>query len=86
MQQSSQDSAEQRDESRVEDPIVEVITPDVYNPADGSSNPFSRIWSRKLRVKITGKDVFEKLDVRFPVSHLASITNIQSYLSVYSFV
>ena len=69
IQQRAQDNEEQKDQSR-EDPVVEVITPDVYNPynADGSRDPFSAIWSRKLRVKITGRDGFEKLDIRIPVS------------------
>ena len=73
IQQGAQDNAEQRDRSP-EDPVVEVITPDVYNNygADGSRDPFSGIWSRTLRIKITGRDGFEKLDVRIPVSHLSS--------------
>ncbi|ESW11104.2 hypothetical protein PHAVU_008G003000 [Phaseolus vulgaris] len=61
------------------DPIVEVITPDdVYNKygADSSRNPFSGIWSRTLRVKITGRDGFERLDVRIPAGFLDGITNI----------
>lgn len=70
IQQRAQDNTEQRDRSP-EDPVVEVITPDVYNNygADGSRDPFSGIWSRTLRIKITGRDGFEKLDVRIPVSH-----------------
>ncbi|KAL2329461.1 hypothetical protein Fmac_017042 [Flemingia macrophylla] len=61
------------------DPVVEVVTPDdVYNKygADGSRNPFSGIWSRTLRVKITGRDGFEKLDLRIPAGFLDGITNI----------
>lgn len=67
--QRVQDDSEQRGQSP-QDPVVEVITPDVYNNyrADGSRDPFSRIWSRTLRVRITGRDGFEKLDVRIPVS------------------
>ncbi|EFH45549.1 hypothetical protein ARALYDRAFT_913232 [Arabidopsis lyrata subsp. lyrata] len=45
-QRVAQDDPEQR-----EDPIVEVITPEVY---DEPRNPFSRIWSRSLRIKIMG--------------------------------
>lgn len=69
IQRTTQDNTEQRDQSP-QDPIVEVITPDVYNTygADGSRSPFSAIWSRTLRIKITGRDGFEKLDVRIPVS------------------
>ncbi|XP_057960081.1 uncharacterized protein LOC131152287 isoform X2 [Malania oleifera] len=37
---------------------------------DGSRDPFFGIWSRTLRIKITGGDGFEKLDIRIPVSHL----------------
>ena len=51
-------------------PAVEVITPEIYRSYDddGSRGPFSGIWSRRLRVKITGRDGFERLDVRIPVS------------------
>ena len=67
--QRVQDDSDQRGESP-QDPVVEVITLDVYNNygADGSRGPFSGIWSRTLRIRITGKDGFEKLDVRIPVS------------------
>ncbi|KAK6930608.1 hypothetical protein RJ641_004702 [Dillenia turbinata] len=60
------------------DPVVEVITPEVYGGygADGSRGAFSGIWSRTLRVKITGRDGFEKLDVRIPAGFLEGITNI----------
>ncbi|XVF37812.1 hypothetical protein REPUB_Repub20aG0043000 [Reevesia pubescens] len=75
--QRVQDDSEQRGQSP-QDPVVEVITPDVYNNygADGSRDPFSRIWSRTLRIKITGRDGFEKLDVRIPAGFLDGITNI----------
>lgn len=85
IQRTTQDNTEQRDQSP-QDPIVEVITPDVYNNygADGSRSPLSAIWSRTLRVKITGRDGFEKLDVRIPVSYLSSLgmhtTNNHLYL------
>ena len=56
---------------RSKEPIVEVITPEVYSNfgADSSRDPFSRLWSRTLRLKITGRDGYEKLDARIPVSH-----------------
>ncbi|XP_020219109.1 uncharacterized protein LOC109802239 isoform X2 [Cajanus cajan] len=44
--------------------------------SDSSRNPFSGIWSRTLRVKITGRDGFEKLDLRIPAGFLDGITNI----------
>ncbi|PKI62345.1 hypothetical protein CRG98_017271 [Punica granatum] len=43
---------------------------------DGSRDAFSGIWSRKLRVRITGRDGFERLDVRIPAGFLDGITNI----------
>jgi len=69
IQRRTPDDTEQRSQSP-QDPVVEVITPEVYGGygADSSRGPFSGIWSRTLRVKITGRDGFEKLDVRIPVS------------------
>uniref|UniRef100_A0A2P2IWP2 Petal death protein n=1 Tax=Rhizophora mucronata TaxID=61149 RepID=A0A2P2IWP2_RHIMU len=77
IQQRTQDDTEQRSRSP-QDPIVEVITPEVYNKydADRTRGAFSGIWSRTLRVKITGRDGFEKLDVRIPAGFLDGITNI----------
>ncbi|KAK2641751.1 hypothetical protein Ddye_023514 [Dipteronia dyeriana] len=77
IQARAQDDTAHRVQSP-QDPIVEVITPEVYNNygADGSRTPFSGIWSRKLRVKITGRDGFEKLDVRIPAGFLEGVTNI----------
>ncbi|KAE8670293.1 Phosphoenolpyruvate carboxylase family protein isoform 2 [Hibiscus syriacus] len=71
------DESEQRGQSP-QDPVVEVITPDVYSNyrADGSRDPFARIWSRTLRIKITGRDGIERLDVRVPAGFLEGITNI----------
>ncbi|KAL3007743.1 hypothetical protein AAZX31_08G351900 [Glycine max] len=78
IQRRDQVDTEQTNQS-FKDPIVEVITPDdVYNKygADSSRNPFSGIWSRTLRVKITGRDGFERLDLRIPAGFLDGITNI----------
>nr|QEI21540.1 phosphoenolpyruvate carboxylase [Zygophyllum xanthoxylum] len=44
--------------------------------SDFSRGPFSGIWSRTLRVKITGRDGFEKLDIRIPAGFLDGVTNI----------
>ncbi|XP_057960050.1 uncharacterized protein LOC131152282 isoform X2 [Malania oleifera] len=43
---------------------------------EGSRDPFSGIWSRTLRIKITGGDGFEKLDIRIPAGFLEGIKNI----------
>ncbi|XP_061989819.1 uncharacterized protein LOC133708375 isoform X1 [Rosa rugosa] len=75
--QGTYKNAEPKDQSP-QDPIVEVITPEVYNNygADGFKDSFSGIWSRKLRIKITGRDGFEKLEVRIPAGFSDGITNI----------
>lgn len=57
----------------MEDPVVEVMIPEVVS--NESRNPFSRIWSRSLRIKIIGRDGFEKLDVRIPV-RLITFANV----------
>ncbi|KAJ8642652.1 hypothetical protein MRB53_004400 [Persea americana] len=74
---TSQDDTRERGE-RPRDPVVEVITPYVYDNygADGSRGPFNGIWSRTLRVKITGRDGLEKLDVRIPAGFLEGMANI----------
>ncbi|KAK9201044.1 hypothetical protein WN944_016245 [Citrus x changshan-huyou] len=76
-QPMAQDDTAWRGQSS-QDPIVEVITPEVYtnSGAGGSRDAFSGIWSRTLRVKITGRDGFEKLDVRIPVSSVSIAVNI----------
>lgn len=68
---STQDGTDQRGQSR-QNPIVEVITPEIYNnlTAYSSRGPFSGIWSRTLRIKVTGQDGSEKIDVRIPVRPL----------------
>ncbi|CAN8284614.1 unnamed protein product [Cochlearia groenlandica] len=70
-QQVGEDDLGQR---REEEHVVEVMIPEVY---EGSRNkPFSRIWSRSLRIKIIGRDGYEKLDVRIPAGFLEGVTNI----------
>ncbi|XP_057960084.1 uncharacterized protein LOC131152288 isoform X2 [Malania oleifera] len=77
IQQRSEDDTEKTGQSS-QDPVVEVITPDVYTKygADGSRDPFSGMWSWTLRIKITGGDGFEKLDIRIPAGFLEGIKNI----------
>lgn len=77
IQRRAEDDTEKRSESS-QDPVVEVLTPEVYSSynANSSRDPFSGIWSRKLRVRIVGRDGFEKLDVRIPAGFLDGIPNI----------
>ncbi|KAL8481060.1 hypothetical protein ACS0TY_027551 [Phlomoides rotata] len=75
-QRSAQNNPEKKNQT--EDPVVEVVTPEILRNYDtfGSKAPFLGIWSRKLRVRITGRDGYEKLDVRIPAGFLEGITNI----------
>ncbi|RWW17482.1 hypothetical protein BHE74_00002262 [Ensete ventricosum] len=51
------------------DPVVEVVTPYVYdNFSSGDRSRQSGMWPRTLRLKITGRNGLEKLDVRIPVN------------------
>ncbi|KAI3688359.1 hypothetical protein L1987_82071 [Smallanthus sonchifolius] len=77
IQRKGQDDTEETGQSSTE-PIVELLNPDTYSKyaGGGAPNPFSGIWSRTLRVKIIGRDGFEKLDVRIPAGFLDGITNI----------
>ncbi|KAK9138920.1 hypothetical protein Sjap_009514 [Stephania japonica] len=49
-----------------QDSIAKVLIPDAIYGPDGSRDPFYATWSRTLRVKITGRDGKEKLEVRIP--------------------
>lgn len=71
IQWSTQNDPEKRNQ-RAQNPDVEVVTPELYS----SRGSFSNIWSRKLRVKITGRDGFERLDVRIPAGFLDGITSL----------
>lgn len=60
------------------DAVVEVLTPYGYKDfnSDDTRNRTSGIWSRKLRLKIIGKDGGEKLDVRVPAGFLEGMANV----------
>lgn len=57
---------------------MEVITPYVLedSSSEGPRTSLYGIWSTSLRVKITAKDGFEKLDVTIPAGFLEGLTNI----------
>ncbi|KAH6783245.1 Phosphoenolpyruvate carboxylase family protein [Perilla frutescens var. hirtella] len=71
IQMNAQNDTKKRNQS-AQNLNVEVVTPEIYS----SGVSFSGIWSRKLRVKITGQDGFERLDVRIPAGFLDGITNV----------
>lgn len=69
-------------ESNQQDPIIEVITPEVYYPEDSSKGYLPRSMSRMLRVKITGSDGSEKIELRIPVSNFAQVLRYYQLISV----
>ncbi|THU55570.1 hypothetical protein C4D60_Mb11t07960 [Musa balbisiana] len=59
------------------DPVVEVVTPYVYdNFNSGDRSRQSGMWSRSLRLKITGRNGLEKLDVRIPAGFLEGMAGV----------
>lgn len=78
IQQSTKIDPEKNNQS-AQNPNVEVVIPEIFS----SKGSFSGIWSRKLRIKITGRDGFERLDVRVPVSSMFSFHKISyEYVSI----
>ncbi|KAM7255114.1 hypothetical protein ACFE04_020355 [Oxalis oulophora] len=73
IEHKAQDNSEHISETSQE-PVFEVTTPSIYKKygVDGSRIHFLGIWSRTLSVKITGRDGFEKLGLRIPISKLQS--------------
>lgn len=71
--QKKQEEAGQKDE-KITDPVVEAISP-VYNGSGDSSERSSGIWSRSLRLKITGSNEHEKLNVCIPAGFLEGMAN-----------
>ncbi|KAF6146863.1 hypothetical protein GIB67_018516 [Kingdonia uniflora] len=66
----------QRDDGEEQELVVEVVTPEVYYGSDGPKGPFGGMWSRTLRVEITGQDGSEKLELWIPVGFLEGISNL----------
>ncbi|XP_072969598.1 uncharacterized protein [Typha angustifolia] len=63
---------------RTQEPVVEILPPYTsgnYSSSD-SRGPMSGMWSRKLRLKITGRDGIEKLDVRIPAGFLEGLSRM----------
>ncbi|PKA59304.1 Carboxyvinyl-carboxyphosphonate phosphorylmutase, chloroplastic [Apostasia shenzhenica] len=63
---------------RLSEPVIEVLSPydyDRYKSGDYNDR-LSGIWSRTLRLKVTGSNGLEKLDVRVPAGFLEGMANI----------
>lgn len=56
-----------------QEPVIDIL-PQLYDiGSSGRRGPSTGIWSRTLRLKITGRDGVQKIDTRIPVSNHCSI-------------
>ncbi|KAJ4779686.1 2-methylisocitrate lyase [Rhynchospora pubera] len=64
--------------TKAEEQIIDLLPPVVYDNinTNSSRDRMSWIWSRTLRIKITGKDGLQKLDVRIPAGFLEGMSRI----------
>uniref|UniRef100_A0A6V7QWF6 Uncharacterized protein n=1 Tax=Ananas comosus var. bracteatus TaxID=296719 RepID=A0A6V7QWF6_ANACO len=63
---------------RPQEPVVEILPPSLYD-GFSSSDPRDQMggmWSRKLKLKITGRNGLEKLDVSIPAGFLEGMSRI----------
>lgn len=70
---------------RPQEPVVEILPPSLYD-GFSSSDPRDQMggmWSRKLKLKITGRNGLEKLDVSIPVSGHFFFSFLHSKMSAF---
>ncbi|CAN6228745.1 unnamed protein product [Urochloa humidicola] len=61
---------------RPQEPVIDIL-PQLYDiGSSGSRGPSTGIWSRTLRLKITGRDGVQKIDARIPAGFLEGMTRI----------
>ncbi|CAL5016052.1 unnamed protein product [Urochloa decumbens] len=59
-----------------QEPVIDIL-PQLYDiGSSGSRGPSTGIWSRTLRLKITGRDGIQKIDARIPAGFLEGMTRI----------
>lgn len=58
---------------KLQEPVIDIL-PQLYDiGSSGSRGPSTGMWSRTLRLKITGRDGVLKIDAKIPVSNHGSI-------------
>ncbi|XP_062226106.1 uncharacterized protein LOC133924538 isoform X2 [Phragmites australis] len=76
---SGEPSSSGESKSRTEkpqEPVVDIL-PQVYDVGStGGRGPSTGMWSRTLRLKITGRDGVQKFDARIPAGFLEGMTKI----------
>ncbi|EMS47634.1 2,3-dimethylmalate lyase [Triticum urartu] len=71
---SSGDTKSRTEKSQ--EPIIDIL-PQLYDPGSaGGRGPSSGMWSRTLRLKITGRDGVQKIDARIPAGFLEGMTKV----------
>ena len=54
---------------KTQEPVIDIL-PQLYDiGSSGGRGPSTGMWSRTLRLKITGRDGIQKIDARIPVSN-----------------
>ncbi|RLM73154.1 2,3-dimethylmalate lyase [Panicum miliaceum] len=71
---SSRDSSSTTE--KPQEPVIDIL-PQLYDIGSSSSRgPSTGMWSRTLRLKITGSDGVQKIDARIPAGFLEGMTRI----------
>uniref|UniRef100_A0A453CDL6 Isocitrate lyase n=2 Tax=Aegilops tauschii subsp. strangulata TaxID=200361 RepID=A0A453CDL6_AEGTS len=71
---SSGDTKSRTEKSQ--EPIIDIL-PQLYDPGSaGGRGPSGGMWSRTLRLKITGRDGVQKIDARIPAGFLEGMTKV----------
>lgn len=71
---SSGDTKSRTEKSQ--EPIIDIL-PQLYDlGSSGGRDRSSGMWSRTLRLKITGRDGIQKIDARIPAGFLEGMTNV----------
>ncbi|OEL31453.1 2,3-dimethylmalate lyase [Dichanthelium oligosanthes] len=61
---------------KTQEPVIDIL-PQLYDGgSSGGRGPSTGMWSRTLRLKITGRDGVQKIDARIPAGFLEGMTRI----------
>nr|ACF81485.1 unknown [Zea mays] len=61
---------------KTQEPVIDIL-PQLYDIGSSDSRgPSTGMWSRTLRLKITGRDGIQKIDARIPAGFLEGMTRI----------
>lgn len=70
------DSSSRSRAEKTQEPVIDIL-PQLYDIGSSDSRgPSTGMWSRTLRLKITGRDGIQKIDARIPAGFLEGMTRI----------